>query len=208
VLAQLQQRLEGMYRITAPDIRRFMIGREQLDDLHEGSLHRDADEWVLVRETDEGIDLAVFIDEGQLSRLSQARCARCLVREAFRPFCSAVEAVSHFLLLVERARKGEPLRLLELEAQAEVDKYLALRLQTDGHYDADRVFQQLFRTSTFAPGLSAQEHFRYREAGRLAEGYCRMLEAQRSDQAVIDQVRAFYHRSGQQRLEQMRQLAA
>ncbi len=44
-------------------------------------------------------------------------------------FCQAAEGVSHFLYLHHRAQASRPVSLLELEAQAELDKYLSVLLQ-------------------------------------------------------------------------------
>lgn len=207
MLVSLQSALQAIYRINAPDIRPFLIDRAQLAALPFAPQHREADEWVLLRESGEHLDLAVFVADEHVTQLSAAQCVQCLYREAFRPFCSAVEAVSHFLLLTERAKRQEPVRLLELEAQAEVDKYLTARLKI-GVPDPDLLLRRLFRDVELAPNLTAEERDRYREAGRLAEAFCRMLTALPSEQMIVEHVRAFYHRSGGERLEQLRALAA
>jgi hypothetical protein len=204
----LQGTLEAIYRISAPDIRPFLINRAQFNALPHAPQHREADEWVLLRESGDHLDLAVFLADEHVTRLSAAQCVQCLYREAFRPFCSAVEAVSHFLLLTERAKRQEPVRLLELEAQAEVDKYLAARLKVGVPVRSEHLLRRLFRDVEFAPDLTAEERDRYREAGRLAEGFCRMLDGLPSNQMIVDHVRAFYHRSGGERLDQLRAFAA
>ena len=208
MLVSLQSAFEAIYRIRAPDIRPFLIDRAQLDALPFAPQHREADEWVLLRESGEHLDLAVFVADEHVTQLAATQCVQCLYREAFRPFCSAVEAVSHFLLLTERAKRQEPVRLLELEAQAEVDKYLAARLKVGVPDSPELLLRRLFRDVEFAPNLTTVERDRYREAGRLAEAFCRMLTALPSEQMIVERVRAFYHRSGGERLDELRALAA
>ncbi len=69
---------------------------------------------------------------------------------------------------------------LELELQAEVDKYLTalffLGLQNEGAVST-RLRQLLFGRYRLAEGLSAESAERYHEASRLANRYCGWLEA-------------------------------
>lgn len=205
MLEQVQRHLQGLYRTEAPDVRGFLVDREGLDAIL-GEDRRPADEWVLVRQDEEGVDLAVYVDEVHLAALDGARGLQDAALGCFRALCAAVEGVSHFLLLVERARRGEPVRMLELEAQAEVDKYLCASLHTAEAPEAWR--ERLFREARLAPGLSGEEHERYTEAARLADAWCADLERLPHVQAVLDRQRAFWRRSGSSRLEQMRRLAA
>ena len=123
MLKKIQAHLESIYRIQAPDVSQFQIDRDQLIEVAGEGL-RDAEEWVLVREADGGLDLAVFVDETHLAALDKVDCISEAPAADFPAFCAATEGVSHFLMLFERVRRGEPVRMLELEAQAEVDKYV------------------------------------------------------------------------------------
>lgn len=205
MLALIQQQLQAIYRTEAPDVRQFMVDREGLETIV-GPETRDADEWVLVRQEGEDVDLAVFVDEGHLDALARVSGPGEAASACFRALCAAVEGVSHFLLLVERAKRGEPVRMLELEAQAEVDKYLCASLH---HPDDSRQWRdRLFREASLADGLSPAEQHRYTEAARLAEAWCGHLDGLPHVQAVLDRQRAFWRRSGSSRLEEMRRLAA
>ncbi|RME27087.1 MAG: hypothetical protein D6798_05385 [Deltaproteobacteria bacterium] len=205
MLALIQQQLQALYRTEAPDVRRFLVDDDALRTLI-GDDARPADEWVLVHQDGDDVDLAVYVDEGHLQRLATARSPGEAARCCFRALCAAVEGVSHFLLLAHRARQGQPVRMLELEAQAEVDKYLVARLH---HPDDAREWRtRLFRDATLAEGLSPAERERYTEAARLAEAWVDHLERLPHIQAVLDRQREFWRRSGCRRLEEMRRLAA
>jgi hypothetical protein len=205
VLRLLQRQLEAVYRTAAPDISQFLVDDEQLEQLV-GDEARHADEWVLVRETDEGLDLAVWIADRHRALLTEAGDPSRAMDAGFQAFCAAVEGVSHFLLLVERARRAEPLRLLELEAQAEVDKFVCARLHAPARSREWRA--RLFRDVDLHDGLSTEERHRYVEAGRLAEGLCAHLDRHPHDAARLRDLRGFWRASGHQRLERMRRLAA
>jgi hypothetical protein len=88
--------------------------------------------------------------------------------------------VSHFLYLLFRARSERPVTRLELELQAEVDKYLIalffLSLQNEGAVPAG-LRRLLFDRYRLVEGLTAESAARYHEASRLARRYCGWLES-------------------------------
>ena len=71
MLSQIQTHLESIYRIEAPSVSEFLIDASQVLEVL-GKDVRQADEWVLVREAEDGVDLAVFIAEEHLKMLRQA----------------------------------------------------------------------------------------------------------------------------------------
>jgi len=205
MLRKIQSHLEAIYRIEAPDVERYQIDRAQLFEVL-GEEVRDADEWVLVRQSDDGIDLAVFVDEAHMATLASIGCLAQASREAFPAFCAATEGVSHFLMLFERVRRGEPVRMLELEAQAEVDKFVSACLHHPER--SAEWWKRLFRDANLAEGLDPGEAARYLEAGRLAAGFCAELEGQPHVAAMLRCLRDFWRASGAQRLETMRKMAS
>jgi len=205
MLSAIQGHLEAIYRIESPDIRQFIVNREQLRAIT-GDTLRDATEWVLARTSPDGVDLAVYVDAEHLRRLDRAGSLAEAACSEFDAFCAATEGVSHFLMLVERARRGEPITLLELEAQAEVDKFVSARL----HHPlrSDEMWTRLFRSARLLEGLDAEESERYVEAGRLAAGFCSSLDDEPHVDALLEVLRRFWRDSGARRLERMRRLAA
>ncbi len=92
---------------------------------------------------------------------------------------TALEGVSHFLYLAWNAGHDKPVSLLELEMQAEVDKYVAsywlLRRQFPGYFPAE-LLPVLFERTRVDPRVAAERAQLYREASRYAEKFCRRLE--------------------------------
>lgn len=205
MLSLLQQHLEAIYATRAPDVRQFLVGREQVRQVL-GDGARPADEWVLVREAEDGVDLALYVDPDHLAQLAAAGDPRTAVAECFRSFCAATEGISHVLLIIERALRGEPVRMLELEVQAEVDKFMCAHLHHPRR--GQEWARRLFDETTLAPGLSPEETARYKEAGRLAAPFCRTLAALPHDRARLRCLRGFWRDSGQQRMDRLRKLAA
>ena len=104
-------------------------------------------------------------------------------------FCAAAEGVSHFLYVAHRARQGGQVSQLELEAQGEIDKYLAVILQlwaTGRRTASKELRRRLFQGSVLRPGLSAPERDRYRLASALAAACARAWEARYVLQGRLD----------------------
>ena len=158
MLSQIQTHLESIYRIEAPQVSEFMIDASQVLEVL-GEDARIADEWVLVREVEGGLDLAVFIAEEHLDRLADSESLAHAAETAFPSFCVATEGVSHFLMLVERSRRTEPVSMLELEVQAEVDKFVCATLHHPRR--SQEWWQRLFREASLSEGLGSEEVERY-----------------------------------------------
>jgi hypothetical protein len=93
--------------------------------------------------------------------------------------CQLVEGVSHFVLFAERARRELPMTQLELELQAEVDKYVLLVVEGQPHLDGvGRVdlHDRLFGAVEFTHPEGSECGDRYRLAHALAARYTRRLE--------------------------------
>lgn len=208
-IAALQAHLHRVYGLSdhdTPDIRPFLVDDEALETLRPPGAARPSDEWVLVRESDDGLDLAVWIASVHLHALNDAPDARSVVRRSLRSFCAAIEGISHFMFLVERARRSEPVTLLELEVQGEIDKYVSARLHCPERAPALR--RALFVDAAFHPGLTVEERSRYREAGRLARAWCDHLARLPHLAALLDAQRRFWRSPGGERMSRLRSMAA
>lgn len=160
-----------------------------------------SDEQVLFAESEDGLRLSVFIDERVLARLAECNPFHELSDANLADFCTAFEGVSHFHYFTWRVGRGMPVTLLELELQAEVDKYASamvlLTRQRNGRYPA-HLHEQLFDRVSFAQGLDEEALSRYRTANRHAARYCRKLDEtfirarHRRPEAWVAELRKFY----------------
>lgn len=182
MLDTLQSLLERVYHLElSVRVEDFYVDGRRLDELAAQGAHcSSAQEQLLVLEESTGdASLALFIDETVLARVQQRDPVEPLAGEALHDFCLVAEGVSHFVYLAWKALRGEPVTQLELELQAEVDKYVACfvaRWEQDHGRFPDELKAALFRTVTFRADLAPEERDRYRTANRLALQYCHYLE--------------------------------
>ena len=158
------------FLISDPKKLREVVGEEQ------GPL---SDEQVFVVQEDGGVRIGLFIDERVLEHLDRNDPLQALDERNLPDFCTALEGVSHFHYLIWSLARGRPVSLLELELQAEVDKYAtALALMTQQHAGAfpGALHAQMFGGVSFLPQLDETSRRRYEEANRHAARYCRSLD--------------------------------
>jgi hypothetical protein len=189
-LAYIQSEIQAINGVTAPPVEEFLIGREAA--LAAGR-RPEATEELLVLEEEDGLALGLFLDEDVLAAAAGAdphhRRPRLVARATLRHLACAAEGVSHFVYLASRAAAGRPVSLLELEVQAEVDKFalLLLHLWRRGlRRVSPALRRRLFERVRYRAHLGADELSRYREANRLGGGYARWLEGQYVSDADLD----------------------
>jgi hypothetical protein len=166
----VQDHLEAIYAVRCSQrARGFLVDTEQAQALGADTTLAEA---LLVHEAPDALELALYLAPEVLHTLSRAP------EGALGPFCQLAEGVSHFLYLSRSAELARPVSLLELEAQAEVDKFALLLLRAwrggRGRWAA-LLHTSLFDEGELREGLSAAEARRYGEANRLARAFCARL---------------------------------
>ena len=94
------------------------------------------------------------------------------------PLCQIIEGVSHFVYLAARAKEERRTTQLELELQAEVDKYVVL-VAALGALDepkSARLRGRLYDEVSFTDAAGTELGERYRIANHVAAKYVRRLE--------------------------------
>lgn len=174
LLASFQTELEQVYRVEAPlSVTACLIDRQKWER-NGGS---NASEELLVREDGDVLEVGVYVDESVMGQLANGTG---WTRQRLDAHCRALEGVSHFLYLSHRASMPRPVSLLELELQAEIDKFatLLLRFWARGRREmAGSLCELLFERVSYREGLSTEARERYEKANALARLYCRFLEA-------------------------------
>lgn len=202
MLARIQRVLSELYDLRpAADVEQFVCGPELLRAaVGEGEAHRG--EVLLVFQDEGGIHVGLYLDPAVLE----------LLRESdpdFRAVCLATEGVSHFLYLCFRADNDEQVSQLELELQAEVDKYAAGLLAGNGvgaiRARSRALRERLFHGVRFLDPPESDEGQRYRLAHRAAARYAAALEARYVDHGrfaeLWAELRRFYRMGVRQKLE-------
>ncbi len=139
-------------------------------------LAAEEDEQVLLYEYAASAALSVYIDAGVIERLGHDNPLQHLSNVNIDDFCTALEGISHFQYLAWCIERSRQVSLLELELQAEVDKYavatcLFMR-QGRGRFHAG-LHRRMFSCVGFLPSLDETTRRRYAEANRGAARFCR-----------------------------------
>lgn len=161
-------------------------------------------EQVLVQK--EGVDvwLSLYLDSEVYSRFSQHGANDHMCKNQAVDFCLAAEGVSHFMYLCWNANFEREVTKLELELQAEVDKYLLL-LDYVAEESRAHLHPWLFECWQFDKGLNEEEQNRYEIANQYASRYCLGLEQRYlsigKKQAMIRELRRFYRKTHKQKIQ-------
>jgi len=194
-LGRVQRGLEALYRVdTGVEVGDFVVGAEHRDALVSARKPR---EQLLVCEADGEMALALFIDPRVLANLTSHDPARRLGDHNFGDFLLAIEGVSHFIYAIRCARAERPVSQLELELQAEVDKYITCLLTTEPEPAVSaELRRRLFDDAAYDPDLDRDEHARYRAANDNAQRYAAWLEqafvVPRRIPEMLAELRRFY----------------
>jgi hypothetical protein len=205
MLNALQAQLETLYGIRcAYRARDFLVDAETARAL--GGTGRSREE-LLVAEDGDSLDLALYLEPAMLERVSRLEDdAEQLLDQEFPGFCEVTEGVSHFVYVTQTAGLERRVSMLELEAQAEVDKFAVCTLMRWGVHAADwaqRLIGTLFERVRYLDSLSGEERWRYVEANRLARRYCtRLLPAIRAGRldALLSELRHAYRLGAEAKL--------
>lgn len=194
-LARVQRGLETLYRVdTGVTVDDFVIDASTRESL---APQRKPREQLLVCEDDGEMALALFIDPAALANLATHDPGRRLGDHNLGDFLLAVEGVSHFIFAIWCARSERPVTQLELELQAEVDKYVTCLLATEvAPAQSETLRHRLFVDAEYEPDLDGDERERYRAANDNAHRYAAWLEstfvARRRIPEMLGELRRFY----------------
>jgi len=142
-----------------------------------GGASRERDEELLIVEDDDGAGVSLFLEQALVDRLERDDPVAALSHRNLADFLVAFEGVSHFTYFAFKASRDECVSLLELELQAEVDKFVAAALLLARQYARlpAGLHYWLFALPRLHADLSDAEVERYDRANRYAARYCRRL---------------------------------
>jgi hypothetical protein len=180
MLSELQRALEVIYGVSAPlNVEDFLIGRAARDRLRGPG---GASEELLVVPLEGEVQVGLYLSEEIVDGLPSlcAPGASAFLEQHLPAFSTAAEGVSHFVYLTLQALRDRAVSLLELEAQAEIDKFATCLLHLWKHGERRRspeLRARLFDRVGYRSGLSGDERARYGFANALARGYAAFLES-------------------------------
>ncbi len=205
VLGRIQARLGELYDIEVADIAPFLCDEGQARAVVGDAASRG--EVLLVAEGADGVFVGLYVAEEALVRLERDGLAGSL-----EAFSLAAEGVSHFMYLLFRAENEEPVSQLELELQAEVDKYATALLEGWGvgalRERSRQLRHRLFARAEFLDDAGTEAGDRYRVAHRCAARYVAHLEeryvAGGDRRGLVQELRRFYRLGAQDKLSRAR----
>jgi hypothetical protein len=203
ILRHIQDLIGGIYDVPiAHDVYDFLV--TERTGLPQVAPHASADEELIIVEERDAVGVSLYLDPELLERLQRADPRERLDADNVADYWTALEGVSHFVYFAWNAGHDKPVSILELEMQAEVDKYVAsfelLRRQSPGRFPAE-LMRLLFERTHVNPNLTRSRQRMYRAASRYAERFCRQLERGLRDSRaelgrdVLAQLRRFYRLS-------------
>ena len=202
MLAELQNYLTRIYQVDPGcRITDFLVTDPTLAAvLGRGSIVPDTEESVLLAEHEDGVDLCLYLDRDLLQRLAGENPMRRLRAHRLKDLWTVLEGISHFNYLAWSARRDRKVTLMELEMQAEVDKFvstLLLALSQEGCDFAHLLHKWLFEQVRFNPGLDRTQRERYETANSYAGRFCHGLLRRllRNNDEGMGELRHFYRLS-------------
>jgi hypothetical protein len=199
-LASLQGALTEIYDLPAtPDVRDFLMSDRA--GLSTVDAPRASDEQLIVAEEGDTLSMALYIDAAVLARLERCDPFSGLTQHNLADYLTVAEGVSHFVYVAWNTGYDKPVTLLELELQAEVDKYVLcawlLREQGAGRFPRE-LHRVLFERARLDPVAAAGRIGLYHTASDYAARFCRrvaaLLERRRNGVArdLMAELRRFY----------------
>ena len=210
LLSQLQSQIAGFYAAPIPyDVYDFLItDPDTAAALTPAGSATHNRERLLVCDNETDLELSLFIDAALLAALTDDDPLVSLHDGNLEGFLIALEGVSHLQYLIFRAGQSQPVSLLELELQAEIDKYvtsaeLICSQQRNGHVPA-ALHARLFEAIRLDEQLPVEAQSRYLSANRLAARYCHALRRRfpghHHQTSFVRELRGFYRMSEHQKV--------
>lgn len=190
-LVRVQRQIETFYELEpAPPIPPFV--RVDPEDVREQ---------LLVQQAGEAVSVVVLLPRASGEALLSRSSALSL-----DAYLGAIEGVSHFIHLAERARTELPTTLLELELQAEVDKFAVLASEPENQNTGDLVslHRRLYEDVTFLHASASERGQRYRLANELAAKLWSQLIRKGPTAAHRGMLKRFYRASQADKIRMVR----
>ncbi len=211
ILRDIQELLSRIYGIDqCHDVYDFLVTDASLvEKLEAPESARATEEKLLIHEQDDELGILLYLNPELLDRLIAKDPREYLGQTNLADFCKVLEGISHFIYVAWNAASDKSVTLMEMEMQAEVDKYVGARMLVQQQPESSlgkSLYRQLFDAPEFDAGLACDELARYRDASSLAGRYCQTLESrfprqsvgqrksnrQHFDMGMIQDLRAFY----------------
>lgn len=151
----------------------------------------------LIREDRQGLEVRICLQDKILDEVSSLQLPRDLNLAKLGPLSIAVEEISHFNTYCFYAESSRDVSALELEVQAEVDKFGLFLIWMHDRGEAENVpllFDSIFENMRWGDWVSPKDLGRYLDAHKIAKNFCKSL--MRTDLEVgemRERLKSFFH---------------
>lgn len=150
------------------------------------------------------LEIALFLDAGLQQNLAIHNPLKKIDKDNISDFCTLIEGISHFVYYVHKASLDFEITQLELELQAEIDKFLLITLLVQGNaIETEQILGLLFEDYNLHEKLSPEQKERYHTANSLARKYCFQLARSMNEEKraeLFKDIRHFYPLSQEQKI--------
>lgn len=207
LLSTIQRNLEEIYEVSIPqNVHDFLITDKKLAEiLADKSIDDESLEQLLVSSDDEFLNVSLYLDNNLIKRLSENYPSHETDKSDLHDFWIVLEGVSHFLYLAWNANYDRPVSQLELEIQAEVDKFVSasaiIELEKDNVYMRE-IWSLLFSQPKYIEKLEKENLLRYQKANAYASQYCLNLMSMQNQttRTMYSELRRFYRMKQQAKI--------
>jgi hypothetical protein len=216
ILRDLQALIGGIYDVNvAHDVYDFLVTDREA--LPAAAREADTDEQLILAPGSDAVGVSLYLDPALLERLKAANPLVRLDEANVADYWTALEGVSHFLYFAWNAGHDKDVTVLEMELQAEIDKYVAsyllLKRQFPDRFPAE-LLRLLFERTRIDPQLANGKDNLYRAASRHAEKFCRRLarslrgSRREFEHNVLADLRRFYRLTDARKVAHIERLSA
>lgn len=212
-LKHIQERLQDIYEIdTGYAVSDFVFTDENIKQCLDET-GNNVRETVYVQKRDDYLDISVYLHADVIDHLERDDPHAGLHSGNIDDFFLVAEGISHFIGLVWHGSYNRQVSLLELELQAEIDKFVLVNSFPDCHLSGEKTRQLhtlLFEAVEFHSDLNELEQKRYQDANFYAGKYCRALErtylTKDDARLMLNELRRFYRLSLANKLHHINRL--
>jgi len=199
-LLHLQNRLQNIYELEMNHcIDDYLITDLKMADARLQAAVSSRESLLVCQENDD-LFLSLYLQQEILENLKFNGPGIHIHKGNINDFCLALEGTSHFVYLIWNASFQRSVTRLEMEIQAEIDKFIILsKYACQKHLRplSAQLRSLLFESVQYRAGLSDLEYRRYRDANFFAAKYCRFLESRNYlrdglEQDLLKELRRFY----------------
>ena len=207
LLTDIQTKLEKIYEVRIKEnVNDFVITDKNFAEIISNKkINNSVLEQLLIFENEDYLDVSLYLNIDLVKRLGDQYPTAHTQKKDLHDFWIVLEGVSHFLYLAWNAHYDRSVSQLELELQAEVDKFVsATNAMTNRHdvVEMKEIWSLLFSNPEFDNCLDFERMQRYQKASMYASQYCLKLMSMcnSATQSVQNELRRFYRLSQKQKI--------